>query len=281
MASRLILRIQEKRRGLTTSEQKLAQVLMEDQRLVETHTATELARRAGVSKATAARFFRTLGYADFEEARLQARDERNRREPFAGTAAVAPVAAGRSIADHLALEVANLTRTFEEMRSDLLPDVAEILSEAPQLWFAGFGSEEGVARIGRSLFSRVRPGVHLLTGDGQDWARELAMTGPRDVLVLLSFEPRPRLVRALLGYARTSRMRVITITDHAFQPQAARFSEVVLPCHASSYAALPTHATMASLLRLLAVACMARDPDGVARRIDTLAAIEDELDLGE
>jgi len=65
MASRLTLRIQEKLSRLTGSEQKIARVILENQGIVETHTATELANLAGVSKATTARFFRTLGYADF------------------------------------------------------------------------------------------------------------------------------------------------------------------------------------------------------------------------
>jgi DNA-binding MurR/RpiR family transcriptional regulator len=89
------------------------------------------------------------------------------------------------------------------------------------------------------------------------------------------------MLRSLLSYARTSRMRVVTVTDHAFQPQAERFSEIVLPAHVASYAPLPTHATMVSLLRLLAVAFLARDAESVERRIETLAAIDEELNLME
>ena len=106
MASRLILRIQERSARLTSSEKKIAQVLLRKQSLVETHTATELAALAGVSKATTARFFRSLGYSDFEEVRLQAREERNRREPYAALESVSEVTSlGRTIADHLELEL--------------------------------------------------------------------------------------------------------------------------------------------------------------------------------
>jgi DNA-binding MurR/RpiR family transcriptional regulator len=182
MASRLILRIQERSARLTSSERKIAQVLLQNQSLVETHTATELAARAGVSKATTARFFRSLGYADFEEVRLQAREERNRREPYADLESMSqPATFGRTISDHLELELRNLTRTFEELRSDLLPDIAQILETAPRIWFVGFGDEQGVARLGQSLFARLRHGVHELSGQGQTWANELSMTGPRDV----------------------------------------------------------------------------------------------------
>lgn len=282
MASRLILRIQERQGKLTASEKKIAQVLLENQSLVETHTATELAGLAGVSKATTARFFRSLGYADFEEVRLQAREERNRREPYTRVETLpGPAVLGRSISDHLDLELKNLTRTFEEMRSDLLPRVAAALETAPHVWFLGFGDEYGIGTLGKSLFSKLRHGVHQLEGTGQDWAAELSVTGPRDALVLLTFEPRPKLLRAIIAHARTTRMQIITITDHAFAAQAQRFSDVVLPCHIANYGVLPTHATMLSVLRLMAVAYLGRNPDAIGRRIEILDAITEELDLFE
>lgn len=282
MASRLILRIQERSARLTSSEKKIAQVLLQNQSLVETHTATELAAIAGVSKATTARFFRSLGYADFEEVRLQAREERNRREPYAAfESQPEPATLGRTISDHLDLELRNMARTFEEMRSDLLPEVAGLIEDAPRVWFVGFGDEHGLATLGQSMFSRLRHGVHQIRGTGQSWASELSMTGPRDVLILLTFEPRPKVLRQLLVHARTTRMRVITITDHAYAPQAARFSEIVLPCHVASYGMLPTHSTMLSVLRLIAVAYLGQNPKAVNQRIATLAAIDEELDQFE
>ena len=67
--------------GLTASEQKLATLLLDRPDEILTFSATELAGLAGVSKATAARFFRNLGYSDFNDVRLQAREERNRTGP--------------------------------------------------------------------------------------------------------------------------------------------------------------------------------------------------------
>ncbi|WP_424968361.1 MULTISPECIES: MurR/RpiR family transcriptional regulator [unclassified Dinoroseobacter] len=282
MASRLILRIQEKQARLTGSEKKIAEVLVNNQGLIETHTATELAKLAGVSKATTARFFRSLGYVDFEEVRLQAREERDRTQPYTQKpAATAPVILGRSMGDHLELELRNLTRTFEELRSDKLPEIADILSSAPRVWFIGFGADDGAARIGKTLFSRLRHNVHYLDGAAQDWASQLAMMGPRDALVLVTLEDRPKLLRSLLTYARTSRLRIITITDHLFQAQAERFSETVLPCHVASYGMLTTHATVVSMLRLLAIAYAGKNQDAVKQRAETLEAITEELDLFE
>lgn len=282
MSSRLILRIQERQKQLTPSERKIAQVLLGNQGLVETHTATELASMAGVSKATAARFFRSLGYTDFDEARLQAREERNRCQPYSRVKAnPEPVDLRRTISDHLDLELNNLVRTFEEMRSDLLPSIASILGAAPRVWFLGFGNEYGIGKIGKSLFSQLRHDVHQLEGTGQNWATELSMTGPKDVLILLTFEPRPKLLRAFLAHAHTTRMQIITITDHNFAARARKFSDIVLPCHIANYSVIPTHAAMLSILRLVAVAYLDQNYNVARRRIDTLSAINEELGLSE
>jgi F0F1-type ATP synthase epsilon subunit len=74
-------------------------------------------------------------------------------------------------------------------------------------------------------------------------------------------------------------MRIVTITDHAYAAQASRFSEIVLPCHVATFGILPTHATMISVLRLIAVAYLGRNSEAVSRRIATLSAIDEELDL--
>lgn len=280
MATRLTLRIQERISRLTKSEQNLAVLLLENQTLIETHSATELSALAGVSKATTARFFRNLGYTDFDEARTQAREERNRTQPYAYSQTSAePGALGRSIADHLELELLNLTRTFEEMRPDLLTEAARLILDAPRVWCMGFGAEEGLARLARVTFARLRPDVHLLAASPGAWAEDLAMTGPRDVLLLLTLEPRPKFQSALTAYARTSRMNVITLTDHRYLARAQRFSRLVIGSHVATYGAVPTHTTLASLLRLLAVAYIGQAGEPARQRLSVINEINEEIDL--
>jgi DNA-binding MurR/RpiR family transcriptional regulator len=279
MSDRLILRIQERFDKLSASEQKLARLLVERKDDILTYSATQLANMADVSKATAARFFRSLGYADFNEVRLQAREERNRTEPYRYSVAEAErTAFGRSIGSHLQLELANLTRTFEEFRPDKLNDAAELLREAPRIWFLGLGLEEGLARYGRLLLSRLRHEVLQLGLSNGAWAEELAMTGPRDALVLITLRPRPRILRPILEYAKTTRMNVVTITDKMSALPAQRYSSVVLPCHVTSYGLGPSHTAIASVLRLLAVVYATRVGEPATQRADIIADIHEELD---
>ena len=282
MATRLILTIHEKISRLTPSEQKLAQVILANQGIVETHTATELASLAEVSKATAARFFRSLGYADFEEAKLQAREERNRTQPYSYSVASSDrVVLGRAIGEHLTLELDNLTRTFEEMRADLLTDAARLILDAPRLWFLGLGLEQGLARQGRVMFSRLRPDVQTLGGREGALAEDLAMTGPRDVLILLTLDPRPKVLGQILAYARTTRMNVITLTDHTYLAQAQRFSKIVFRCHVAHYGLVPTQTTLGSVLRLLALAYAGLAGEPSVQRARIIDEINEELDILE
>lgn len=278
MASRLTLRIQERFSNLTQGEQKLGRLILEGQDDMLALSATELAEMAGVSKATAARFFRSLGYTDFNEVRAQAREERNRTQPYHFARSPDDRGTLSPIAAHLELELANLTRTFEEMNSVRLTAAAKLIAEAPQVWVMGVGLEEGIARYARLLLSRLRHGVMLLNNGSGSWAEALAMTGPRDVLILLTLDPRPKGLKPILAYLHTTRVNIITMTDQTFVSRAERFSQVVLPCHVTSLALGPSHTSLASVVRLIAVAYAEQVGDAAIKRTEIIADIHEELD---
>ncbi len=280
MSTRLSLRIQERITRLTKSEQRLAKVILQTPTLIETHTATELAGLAEVSKATAARFFRALGYNDFDEVKIQAREERNRTQPYSYSAAASKkTVLGRTIGEHLDLELDNLTRTFEEMGSDTLHQASVLIADAPRVWFLGHGPDNWLARYGWKLFSRLRHDVHMLGLNDSSTAEELAMTGPRDVLIQMAQGPQSKGLKSILSYAKTTRLNVITLTDHSNLAQAKRFSSIVLRCHISSYGLIPTYTTMVSTLRLLAVSYTGHVGDTAIQRIGLIDDINEELDM--
>lgn len=279
MASRLVLRIEERFARLTAGEQKLAQLMLDRQDDILTHSATQIAELAGVSKATAARFFQHLGYADFNEVKQQAREERNRTEPYEiSVGGSEQVALGRAIGTHLELELRNLTKTFEELRSDRVREAAEILKEAPRVWVLGLGLEEGFARYARLLLSRLRHSVMILGINQGSWAEDLAMTGPKDALLLITLPPRQAILAPIIDYAATTRMNVVTIADRNYALEAQRFSRVVLPCHVASFGLGPSHTAVSSAIRLLAVTYAAQAGKSAEQRAEIINSIHEELD---
>jgi len=283
MASGLVLRIQERFNRLTAGEKKLAQLMLDREDDILTHSATAIAEMAGVSKATAARFFQHLGYADFNEVKAQAREERNRSAPYGlSVTGSEQVALGRAIGTHLELELRNLTKTFEELRSDRVREAAEILRDAPRVWVLGLGAEEGFARYARLLLSRLRHSVMILGINQGSWAEDLAMTGPKDALLLITLPPRPAILGPILGYAETVRVNVVTIADRSYAAEAQRFSRVVLPCHIGSFGLGPSHTAIGSAIRLLSVTYAALAGKSAEQRSEIIAGIRAELgDIGE
>lgn len=279
LGTRLALRIQERFETLTPSEQKLATLLLERPDEILTFSATELAGIAGVSKATAARFFRNLGYSDFNDVRLQAREERNRTGPVHQVPMPLERAEGAAtVPIHLQVEVANLTRTFEELRSDALSAVAERLATAQRLWIAGLGAEGGLARHARIALARIRPSVHLVSENTGSWAEELASTGPADAILVVALRPWPKVIDAILAFARTTRLDAVVVTDPTSAARARRHGATPLICHVSTPGPESSHTTVLSMLHLIAGALAARLGAAALRRRDLIADLREELE---
>ncbi len=134
--SSLSQRILEHYDAVPRGERRLADLLLAQPAAVRHHSATELAARVGVSKATAARLFRRLGYPSFRAARFEARG------------AVPTETAGVPATDlgaHLEADVQNLVKTIEHQRSDTLARALRAL-----------------AHVARAFLIRVRPDIRML-----------------------------------------------------------------------------------------------------------------------
>jgi len=260
MGTLLSLRIQEKFDELTPSEQKLATVLLDHSDDLLSFSAKELSLASGVSAATAVRLFRNLGYRDFNEVRLQARQERNFTGPTTGLAvAVDPMPPGRATAAaHLQVELGNLTRTFSALEAAPLRAAAESLVAARRVWIAGLGADADVASLVWTLFSRARPGVQVLPRDAQSWPSELASMGPGDVL--LAVAPRPWLAafNPVLEFCQAARVQLIAICDPTSQARIERHGGLSLVCHVAQVPHTRSYTSIMSMVGLLHMAMLER-----------------------
>lgn len=279
MTTRLTLAIQERFEQLAPSERRLARLLLDRTDDLLTYSATELAAMAGVSKATAARLFRSLGYADFNEVRLQAREERNLAPPFQAlrpAGASSPVRM-HSISAHLQAESESLARTFESLRSDTLLAAASLLAKAPKVWLLGLGIDEGLVRFVRPQLARIRPEVYALGTQCGVWAEDLAMAGPRDALLLVMTQPRDSDMDRLAAHAGTTRVQTVAVVDIRHSAWAQRFASVVLPCYSSSTDHAFSALAATSMLQLLGHHVAIRLGKRAQQRQQLVDAIAQEL----
>lgn len=279
MGTLLSLRIQEQFERLTRSEQKLARVLLDRSDEILNFSARELAQFSQVSPATAARLFKSLGYSDFNEVRLQARQERNRTGPTT-TVAVAidrlPTGAA-TISGHLHFEQANLARTFESLRSDRLSQVADLLATARRLCIAALGNEAALARLAGGMFARARAGVHVLPEDSESWPAELATLGPGEVLLVIAAAPWPKAIQPLLEFCQTARVKVVVITDPASQARVERRGAIPLVCHALQASQSPSWTAVVSMIALLHLATLDRLGDQAPIRAELIDGLREKF----
>lgn len=260
MGTLLSLRIQEKFDELTHSEQKLATVLLDHSDDILSFSAKELSAASGVSAATAVRLFHNLGYRDFNEVRLQARQERNFAGPSTGLAVpIDPLPHARATAAaHLQIEMSNLTRTFTALEPGPLRQAAASVAGARRVWIAGLGADADVASLAWTLFSRARPAVQVLPKDAQSWPSELASMGPKDVL--LAVIPRPWLAafNPVLEFCQAARVHLVALCDPTSQARIERHGGLPLVCHVAQVPHSRSYTSIISMVGLLHMAVLDR-----------------------
>lgn len=258
--------------ALSATERRLADVVLAHREALLGYSATELAQLAGASKASAARFFRRLGYADFNAFRAQLRGEAGSAAPLHR---MAPARAGRSavgrLEAHAREDAATLGRLAGALDEAALRTAVSTLVRARRVWIGGWRNAHAVAHYAQGLLHQLRPGVALLNDAAGRETELLADADARDVVLVLDLRRRLRRLPPLLEALHAAGTPLLLLTDAAVSALEAR-AAAVLRC--------PTHATQVfdsyvapiSLVNFLASEIAARSAEATRAR---LARIED------
>jgi len=223
----LVDRIRETYDALPPGERKLAELILEMRDDLAAYSATELAARSGVSKATAARLVRRLGYADFHEMRQQARASYHNGSPLAELSNM--VGQEGTLAQHLGHDIACLTRTLETIPADRAQAAMNILARAERVSVLGFRNSYPLAFYARELLVQVRPQVNLLPAPGQTVSEELSSLGRGDAILALGFRRRPPVLGRILRIASAAKARIVLLGDPSLG-ESAKSADVVFRC---------------------------------------------------
>jgi DNA-binding MurR/RpiR family transcriptional regulator len=233
---------------LPAGERKIADVLLELRSELAAYSATELAARAGVSKATAARLVRRLGYADFLEMRQQARAQRRNGSPLAELPQTA--GDGGSLGRHLEQDLICLSHSLGTLPPQLAQTAIDLLAKANRLWVVGFRNSHALALYARELLVQVKPDVRLLPLAGQTVAEDLASLGEDDVVLALGFRRRPPLLGRILATAWRAGAPVVLVGDPSLG-EMAKWATVTLRCLNRGASPFDSYVAAISLLNFL------------------------------
>lgn len=192
-------------------ERKLADVLLEDVDMVRHATAGELADRAGVSKATAARLFSRLGYTGFRAAQREVRAG-SASAPSGGTGGSVP-ASGSTLSAFLDAEVRQMVRTFQHLRSDEVETAVRLLRDGEKLWVVGFGDDYALAHFARAQFIKLRSDIRMIPIAGFPIPEEFSSITANDTVLALGVGRRTNMLRNVIGSAARAGANVILVTN--------------------------------------------------------------------
>ncbi|MEM0906532.1 MAG: MurR/RpiR family transcriptional regulator [Pseudomonadota bacterium] len=228
------------------AERRLADLLLENGGALRYESATALARRAGVSKATAARLFQRLGYLGFKDAQRQ-RDD--------GPAAAAAITRQRDsshikLSEHLDSEVRNVVKTLELQRSDELSRAIRMLARAEKLWVVGFGDDYPLAHFARAQFIKIRGDVRMIPIGGFSVPEEFASISSSDTMLAFNVGRRSGALANVVRSSIEASASVIFVTD-TLTGRETLGADVVLRCRSLGPTLFPSSTSAVSLVSFI------------------------------
>ncbi|MFC0410310.1 MurR/RpiR family transcriptional regulator [Roseomonas elaeocarpi] len=265
--------------ALSPAEKKLATVLLQYQKDLPSYTVGALADKAGVSRATAARLIRALGYATYPDAKRLIRAEQHWGSPLARLGAPGGEIPGAVLGQMVQADLDNIRSTVEGIPERVLTEVARVIASARRLRIMGLRSGYGLAHHAAHYFSLAMGDVQVLPTGGGSYSHEIASVAEGDVLLVIAFRRRPRLLPTILAEARASGAATVLITDLS-ATASARVAQHVLRCRCHSPSPFNSFAAAVTLINFLAwsVTTMLGEASRTRlRRIDRLVGLLDDV----
>lgn len=270
-------RIREHYEQLPPAEKRLGDLLLNFPGDIATYSATELADMAGTSKAAATRLFRRLGYSDFNEVRRSVRAARRWGSPVYLTSTPPPQSRSRRIAEHLAHETANLSRTLEGLRPDTVREVSKALARAGRVFVAGFRNSHFLAEYLYRQLILMRPNVALLPAPGQTLGEDLVDLGEKDLLVVVALRRRIGLIQRLIEVARERGAHVLLIADPS-AVSTAKLASWTFTCEVRSISPFDSYVAAMSVINLLCGNLFQEATDTRHQRLHDIEALHESLE---
>ena len=267
-------RIQSQYDALSLVDRKLADVVLAYEKDLLVYSATELAALAGVSKASTARFFKRLGFADFQAFRQHQRGGSPQPSPLyrmehQGTR-------GSPLQQHVARDVQQLQSLADSVDDAHVQQAAKLLAGARRVWVVGYRNGYMAAFYAQALLSQLRAEVHLLNeGSGED-AELLAEIQRDDVLLAMDFRRRTRRLSQVVGIACDAGAALVLVSDARVSTLAAR-AQALFICPPEGEAVFDSYVGAISLINYLACAALAQQPKRARARMAAIEQVHTQL----
>ncbi|MDT0341999.1 MurR/RpiR family transcriptional regulator [Streptomyces litchfieldiae] len=251
----LLALLQERRDALTRSQRLLAERVMADPEGVAFMTVSELASAVGVNEATVVRFATSLGLEGYPGltrlCRERLREQAQLLRRYSTLEQLGGEGGGDLMDRAVALDRANITRTFARIDPDTFQAAVRSLAEAPRVHVLGLRKCHAPAQLLGYLLGMVREEVATLAAAAGGLTDELRRVREGDCFVALSIHRYAADTVRAAAWARERGARCVALTDNPASPLAAS-AEHVFYVEASGPSVLRSLTAFTSLVQVLA-----------------------------
>ncbi|HEP1062984.1 TPA: MurR/RpiR family transcriptional regulator HpxU [Klebsiella aerogenes] len=261
--------------SLSPQEQRVADFIVDHFDDLISYNSAELAQLSGVSKATVSRLFKRLGYEKYRDMRDELRTLRQSGMPL--TDHREAVQGNTLLARHYKQEMANLTQWVNALDARQFAEAINALVKARRVVIIGMRNSWPLALHLRQQLLQARGQVGVLPQPGQSLSEELVDLCAEDMVVVMAFRRRPRIIRPLMQQLQQRGVPQLLICE----PQAHSLFPLAcwrLCAPLDSVSAFDSYASANSLINLLANALLHEILDSGRPRIHDIATLYQQLD---
>ncbi|ELY3084030.1 MurR/RpiR family transcriptional regulator HpxU [Klebsiella aerogenes] len=261
--------------SLSPQEQRVADFIVDHFDDLISYNSAELAQLSGVSKATVSRLFKRLGYEKYRDMRDELRTLRQSGMPL--TDHREAVQGNTLLARHYKQEMANLTQWVNALDARQFAEAINALVKARRIVIIGMRNSWPLALHLRQQLLQARGQVVVLPQPGQSLSEELVDLSAEDIVVVMAFRRRPRIIRPLMQQLQQRGVPQLLICE----PQAHSLFTLArwrLCAPLDSVSAFDSYASANSLINLLANALLHEILDSGRPRIHDIATLYQQLD---
>lgn len=233
--------------------QRAARFAIDNPKAMALNSMRSNATHTGLPSSAMHRLARTLGFEGYEAMRSVYRDWLAQDSGLFAKRATALQKRSRAdksdnlVRDIVQAETGNLAQITDAVTLQALKQARDVLSGARLIHVAGLRSLFPAAFYFNYACNMFMHNTSLLSGVGGTFSDDLRHAGPKDALVIFSYEPYARDAVAAARYARAQGVQIVAITDSAVSPIANQAAAVIVAPNA-------TPAFFPSILPALAVA---------------------------
>lgn len=263
---------------LTPSQRRIMQYIVDNYDEAIFLTASQLARRVGVSEATVVRLAQALGFDGYPG--MQKKFRKGLQDRLSTVTRLEHTVdhvrqMGDVVVKVLQEDIQNLSQTLRDFPLEIFERAVSDMQSAKRIFVIGLRGAHAPALTLATYLRFLGKQAHLLVpGHGEMWDI-LQGLGRSDLVVGISFPRYTQVTLEVLEHARKKRARVGAITDSPLSP-LARHAHWVLTAHCQLDSFIESFTAATSLVNALLTAMSIQSPGKTLRILREREALWEE-----